>query len=234
MAKLGEANIGGRLVPAWLLDTPSSVLDGSYREFSATSKDETYESFCSRLDTLISTWPDRHYEVKSLYPPEIWGTGNLQLGWLVKHTKDYVVFTTLTNYDSNQCGWCMVKAEGVWLPLEWFNPPMRLGVEYRTTERYNGKPVYAFAMNLGQGPAQGETKMVSHNIKNIRHIVSYGGDITANGAQALSVPFDFAPARTSKGVLNADYLMFTLISVNIPLSGYTECYAWMKYTKTTD
>ena len=25
---------------------------------------------------------------------------------------------------------------------EWFNPPMILGVEYRTTERYLGKPVY--------------------------------------------------------------------------------------------
>ena len=117
---------------------------------------------------------------------------------------------------------------------DWLNPPMQLGVEYRTTERYNGKPVYAFAMNLGQGPAQGETKKVSHNIENISHIVSYGGDITANGTQALSVPFDFDPARTSKGVLNADFKSFTLVAVNTGLTGYTECYAWMKYTKTTD
>lgn len=27
-------------------------------------------------------------------------------------------------------------------PIEWINPPMQLGVEYRTTERYLGKPVY--------------------------------------------------------------------------------------------
>lgn len=27
-------------------------------------------------------------------------------------------------------------------PWEWVNPPMELGVEYRTTERYLGKPVY--------------------------------------------------------------------------------------------
>ena len=31
---------------------------------------------------------------------------------------------------------------GVWGPWEWINPPMTLGVEYRTTERFNGKPVY--------------------------------------------------------------------------------------------
>lgn len=29
-----------------------------------------------------------------------------------------------------------------WSEWEWENPPMLLGVEYRTTERYLGKPVY--------------------------------------------------------------------------------------------
>lgn len=32
---------------------------------------------------------------------------------------------------------------GNWGHWEWVNPPMQLGVEYRTTERYQGKPVYA-------------------------------------------------------------------------------------------
>lgn len=35
---------------------------------------------------------------------------------------------------------------GEWGPWEWVNPPMEVGVEYRTTERYLGKPVYAKAM----------------------------------------------------------------------------------------
>ena len=30
---------------------------------------------------------------------------------------------------------------------EWLNPPMELGVEYRTTERYLGKPVYIIRLN---------------------------------------------------------------------------------------
>ena len=33
-------------------------------------------------------------------------------------------------------------ADGVWKPWEWVNPPMAVGVEYRTTERHLGNPVY--------------------------------------------------------------------------------------------
>ena len=29
-----------------------------------------------------------------------------------------------------------------WIPWEYINPPLKLGVEYRTTERFLGKPVY--------------------------------------------------------------------------------------------
>lgn len=41
------------------------------------------------------------------------------------------------------------KLFGVWQPWEWVNPPMQLGVEYRTTERFLGKPVYVKAINFG-------------------------------------------------------------------------------------
>lgn len=34
------------------------------------------------------------------------------------------------------------KIKGTWQPWEWVNPPMVAGVEYRTTERFEGKPVY--------------------------------------------------------------------------------------------
>lgn len=35
---------------------------------------------------------------------------------------------------------------------EWINPPMFLGIEYRTTERYMGKPVYVKAIDFGALP----------------------------------------------------------------------------------
>lgn len=33
--------------------------------------------------------------------------------------------------------------------VEWLNPPMVVGVEYRTTERYMGEPVYTKLVNCG-------------------------------------------------------------------------------------
>ena len=39
--------------------------------------------------------------------------------------------------------------DGTWGEWEWVNPPMVSGVEYLTTERYNGAPVYAQTINLG-------------------------------------------------------------------------------------
>lgn len=35
---------------------------------------------------------------------------------------------------------------------DWLNPPMQLGVEYRTAERYNGKPVFVMAVDGGAFP----------------------------------------------------------------------------------
>jgi hypothetical protein len=36
--------------------------------------------------------------------------------------------------------------------LEWINPPLSLGVEYKTTEFYNGKPVFTKVINFGKLP----------------------------------------------------------------------------------
>ena len=36
---------------------------------------------------------------------------------------------------------------------------MTVGVEYRTTERFNGSPVYAKAVNCGKGPSGGAVNL---------------------------------------------------------------------------
>ena len=44
---------------------------------------------------------------------------------------------------ANSCNLVAMRAyHNTWGEWEWVNPPMRLDVEYRTTERYKGKPVY--------------------------------------------------------------------------------------------
>lgn len=53
------------------------------------------------------------------------------------------------------------RATGVvWGEWEWVNPPMQLGVEYRTTERYLGKPVYVKVVDCGSCPADGYKDVV--------------------------------------------------------------------------
>lgn len=47
-----------------------------------------------------------------------------------------------------------------WDEWEWVNPPMELGVEYRTTERWMDKPVYVKAVDCGTLPNNG-SKTVS-------------------------------------------------------------------------
>ena len=44
------------------------------------------------------------------------------------------------------------KWDGIWQPWEWVDPPMALDVEYRTTERWNGKVVYTKLVNYGGLP----------------------------------------------------------------------------------
>ena len=52
---------------------------------------------------------------------------------------------------------------GEYGPWEWDNPPMVLGVEYRTTERYQGKAVYVAVVDIGTLPNK-TLKSVEHNI----------------------------------------------------------------------
>lgn len=72
-------------------------------------------------------------------------------------------------------------SNGTWGPWEWINPPMLLGLEYRTTERYKGKPVYSKYLSLG---SWADKKTVEHGIENIQNVVRYqafsGGAIVPN------------------------------------------------------
>lgn len=57
-----------------------------------------------------------------------------------------------------------VYKDGSWLPWEWIDPPMELGVEYRTTERYDGKAVTRKLVNCG-AIANGKTVQLADNSK---------------------------------------------------------------------
>lgn len=57
---------------------------------------------------------------------------------------------------------------------EYINPPMVKGVQYRTTERYNGEPVYTILIDGGAIP-HNSTKTVSYGV-NPKSIVKFAAD----------------------------------------------------------
>ena len=70
-----------------------------------------------------------------------------------------------------------VKKDGTWNDWEWVNPPMYSSVEYRTTERYNGVPVYTklvtFSHDALLGDATATTREnIPHGIDNIGSLLS--------------------------------------------------------------
>ena len=114
---------------------------------------------------------------------------------------------------------------------EWLNPPMELGVEYKTTERYMGKPVYYKAIDCGAGP-NNTSKTVSHGISNVEYIdvpCSYmrnsSGTITGCGSADNQI------TQKYRCVL-ADGTN-VVVAANDNRSEYAFS-AVLRYTKTTD
>lgn len=107
--------------------------------------------------------------------------------------------------------------------VEWFNPPMLIGVEYRTTERYMGKPVYVKVVDFGPGANKTE-KSVEHGASNAT-VIDYGG-YAKSGNGALSVPWI---THSTLSVSNTVIIM----TADANYSGYS-VYVWIKYYKTTD
>lgn len=68
-------------------------------------------------------------------------------------------------------------AYGTWQEWEWINPPMTPGVEYRTTERWDGKPVYTKLISLGYVEAgySSFTDGISFGTRVIRAAATHGG-----------------------------------------------------------
>lgn len=101
--------------------------------------------------------------------------------WLVFHMQRDVRFAVQLAFTTNGSGYPAAKrimdsniAEKTWQPWEWIDPPLTLGTEYRTTERYNGKPVYAKLVRFGNLP-NASSATVPHGIEGVQDIVCVSG-----------------------------------------------------------
>lgn len=141
-------------------------------------------------------------------------TGNWCYGLHVNRA-DNKAFQLLTSEFSEKEFALRKKISGVWQPWEWVNPPMELGVEYRTVERYSGKPVYAKLLNFGALP-NSTSKSFAHGISSLGYVV----DIYGQGVAGQDVK------------VGVDTTNITITSTS-NLSAVT-AYPVIKYTKTTD
>ncbi len=113
--------------------------------------------------------------------------------------------------------------------VEWFNPPMELGVEYRTTERYLGKPVYVMAVDFGAMP-NNTVKIVPFGDSTTRvisaHGIMNGGYVIPGCTGASDYPSQEMQIFTEDGGKVG-------IMTHVDRAGYTAVVI-VKYWKTTD
>lgn len=180
-------------------------------------------------DDLNTIWENGWYR---------WGSSSPQNA--PKMTSDVggarYIFARVANYDSQnvlQEYWSLnqgaqnkahrICRNGVWGPLEWINPSMQIGVEYRTTERHNGKPVYKKAVNTGALSA-GTSKSVAHGVENIGLRLSALYGINNDGDNLVG-----NPGITGILVGGSNITITTA-------AGFSTSNSWVviAYTKTTD
>lgn len=116
---------------------------------------------------------------------------------------------------------------------EWVNPPLTVGVEYRTTKRFTGKPVYAKTIEFGAMPA---ATAASVNVTGLsaEYVVSALGVMSSGRAFPYSTTHStfgsvslFANAPTAAGSVGVR------VETTADLSAHTG-YVTLEYTKTTD
>ena len=150
-------------------------------------------------------------------------------GWGVLHVYARNYKNLVQEFKSGQSTVRRYSVDGTWQPWEWVNPPMQLGVEYRTTERYQGKPVYVKSLSMGNMPAVSTTKSVTFGT-GTEIAIEVTGRIEYE-SDTYTIPFDRGNGTYAK--IYAHNSQVFLMNGEQSLSAYN-VFATVKYIKTTD
>lgn len=134
-----------------------------------------------------------------------------------------------------------VKHVGIWGPWEWSNSPMELGTEYRTTERYNGKPVYVktvrHTLTADTGSTSAATTLaINGNVSNVDSIVDVSGVYVGSDSKKYVIPSMGGSGNLFLGynaVSNGNLYLVLVINKDVFKAGQYFNVTF-KYTKTTD
>lgn len=178
---------------------PAKLVDGFY-----TVADGTDEAFLEVINTVYASMPNRsvRYIVVAFSKahPIVGGST-----YIIKISRVYAEYGTLEMSSYSGLAFCRTRSDNSWQPLECVNPNLSLGKEYRTTERSNGKVVYAQAVDFGAMPdtsykerylndgitglvrVEGECKYHDGTDSAPFATVSFIGEITIIGGNTLKV-----------------------------------------------
>lgn len=217
-----RGNIGAAPSGGGVMESAPSV--------ESSSASESYAAFCAKLDAVLETMPDSSVKFLKVYPPQYYGYGR-DMCALYKANNDYASVYTIGSYNINRQGFRMIKHKlydsdpaGQWDPLEYINPNMQLGVEYRTTERYLGKPVYVKAVDFGVLPNKSEKSVTWGDATTLAF------EVTARALKADSPSYTL-PILDQLFVWAGGEKAY--IKTTVDYSAWTGI-ATIKYTKTTD
>ena len=211
------------------------------KDVLASDTEDTYETYCGKLDVLLADMPDgtsqRIYARGPSSTGQYYGAGNV----VAVLSKILGTSASLIGLSPDPRGtpnglWRMLKDNGKWQPVEWINPPMTLGTEYRTTERYLGKPVYCKLIDFGAVPAVNTNKTVSFAGLGISRIISWTGNVDAGG-NTFALPYHEIGREVNNASIYA-FVNYTGITLRTSDSWFAEnggtaqCTIW--YTKTVN
>lgn len=204
------------------------------QSIEATSAGESYETYCAKVDAVLDGMPDKTAKLVLAYPPAVYGKAGTTISLLYKGDANYAVLSNIGSADTALCGWRMIRLKksssepSAWQPFEWEHPPMQLGVEYRTVERYNGKPVYVKAINFGALP-NNANKSVEHGVEDMGICFELFGNSSPNSAPSIGVNL-IGDSRVTE-IYRAGNVIYIGSHVAFQTSS---AIVVMKYTKTTD
>lgn len=125
----------------------------------------------------------------------------------------------------------------------WVSPPLQLGVEYRTMQRYLGKPVYVRLVSCGSAPSNSLKKIdTGLDYTVIDRRLTPTGNMYASSNDNFSIPCESTNVTgenlnivhgTYKDSGNVRHDAIFIYTTSTTLTGYT-VYVVLKYTKTTD
>lgn len=105
-----------------------------------------------------------------------------------------------------------------WTPWEWINPPMEAGVEYRTTERYNGKAVYVKSVSIGKLTNGTNVKITGVSEAGAVRAMAKAGGYTAPFYSNATLIFGYSLGPTTGGVNVGLYSNGTLDALNVTVT----------------